>query len=374
MLFLSFSSISTTVLLIHPLYCTLIVSALFYMMPIIVSFDKTTQHVGIKSLFIKISGGDVMNLISLFLSHIIIVLLFWSSNEISSWFNNLQVNSFQIRMMFLILFTFYLSMQLFTSTSYFSSKEVYDLLISKINFVLWFMILFQSNSLITTIFIVETISSLIFLFVITSVTSTHYNYNNKLTISGHNFFNVFPTTYIQSLMYYYWVSLISSLNLFLFVLFTYYNLFTLDWTLMELSFTYLCMYGTWQNLVSMCIVWFFFIFCMFLKCGIAPLYIWKPTFFKGLPINSMVFYVLFVYFFLFLFFIVLLTTSLSNLFYYYSLVTFVFISLGFITLLSISCEALFIKTFIAVSSIINSLLVLIAIVSNHTISIPTLTL
>ena len=189
--------------MILPLYITLAVSALLYVMPIVSSFDKTTHSIGLKTMFSKINGLDILNVLTLFIVQILIIISSWASQELSTWFNHLQINSFQLRIMFMILFIFYITLNSFASNSYFSSKEVYDLTITKINFTYWFIMLFQANSIITTIFIVETVSSLIFLFIITSVTSTQYTYNNKQVIMGHTLFNALPTTYLQSLMFYY---------------------------------------------------------------------------------------------------------------------------------------------------------------------------
>jgi len=110
-------------------------------------------------------------------------------------------------------------------------------------------------------------------------------------------------------------------------------------------------------------------FCIFLKCGIAPLYIWKPTFFKGIPFYTIFFYICFFYLFLFLFIIHLLTSYFSEIFYFYSVVTLVFVVTGLITLLFIVCESYYFKAFLAISSILNSLFVILALSTTHNVDL-----
>lgn len=296
-------------------------------------------------------------------------LLLWTSPAISAWFGHIVVTSFQTKMTYLILFNFLIVFIVTTTTVYFTSREVYDYITTTINFSYWLIILFYSNTIFTSIFIIEVLSTLIFLLLITSTFSSTFFYRNVNLSFGHLFQQSTPYSYLQSILYFFWVSLISSLNLFLFSLFFYFKIFTFDWYLMEHIFVYFTNNATLKEVFTLGTTWFVLMLCIFLKCGIAPLYIWKPTFFKGIPYYTIFFYICFFYFFLFLFIIHLLTSYFSEIFYFYSMVTVVFVSIGLITLLFIICESYYLKAFLAISSILNSLFVILALSTTHTVDI-----
>ena len=133
--------------------------------------------------------------------------------------------------------------------------------------------LFTSNSVFTLVFVIEVISTLVFLLITTSVFSTTFFYKN-INFDSKNFFqNLVPITFLQSLLFFFWVSLISSLNLFVFIIFIYKSLVTLDWFVIEHIFYYLASVSTFKSLFFIGVSWFFIVFSIFLKCGIAPLFI-----------------------------------------------------------------------------------------------------
>ena len=140
---------------------------------------------------------------------------------------------------------------------------------------------------------------------------------------------------------------------------------TFDYYLIEHIFSFFIINSSFKEIIINSLSWYILIFCLFLKCGIAPLYIWKPSFFKGLPFYTLFIYICFFYFFIFIFIIHLLTSYFSEIYYFYSLIVILFIIVGLMTLLFIVCEAFYIKTFLAISSLLNSLFVLLAIASPH---------
>lgn len=251
------------------------------------------------------------------------------------------------------------------TTSYFTSREIYDYFITLYNFFYWVLLLFFANSILTTIFIIEVISAVIFLLIVTSTYSSTYFYRNTNFSFGNLFQNSTPYTFLQSLIFYFWISLISALNLFLFILFLYLKVYTLDWFTLEHIFIYLTHVTSLKDLLSLGCVWLILLLSIFIKSGIAPLYLYKPTFFKGLPFYTLLFYICFFYFSFFLFTIHLLNSYFVEIFYFYaSIITLLVIS-GLITLLFIICDSYYIKIFLAISSILNSLFVFLALTSTH---------
>jgi hypothetical protein len=225
----------------------------------------------------------------------ILVLYLWNLPSASAWFGHIIFTGYQLKASFLLSFLFFSVLASLLMSSYLTSREIYDYIIVLFNFFYWIVLLFSSNSILTSIFIIEVISAVIFLLIVTSTFSSVYFYRNLNFTFGNLFQNSTPYTFLQSLIYYFWISLISALNLFLFILLMYLKLHSLDWFTVEHIFNYLTLTTSYKNLSSIGLVWFVLLLSIFIKSGIAPLYLYKPTFFKGLP-----FYTLF---FIFVFFI-----------------------------------------------------------------------
>jgi hypothetical protein len=328
---------------------------------------KTSSTV--RSFFYIVSGTESTYF---FMSPVLLIYLInvsWSSSDISSWFGHLTFTSGQSKIVYIVLFMFTLIMLMFLTTVYLSSQEIYDFIVTKLNFLYWLLILFFSNSIFSVMFVIEVLSTLIFLLITTSTFSTSFFYKNTDLNSGNFFHNHSPYTFLQSILFFFWVSLISSLNLFIFMIFLYNKMVTFDWFLLENVFYYYTTTHTTVDIAHLGVIWFVMVFSIFLKCGVAPLFIWKPTFFKGISFPTLAFYIIFFYFLLFLFFINFFLVYLHELFFYYSFVTLIFVILGLITLLFILCESFFIKTFFAVSSILNSLLVILAMSTTHGVDV-----
>lgn len=262
-------------------------------------------------------------------------------------------------------FFFYAFLVMFLNTSYFSSSEIFDFLIAKFNTYYWILLIFYSNSLFTIIFVIEVLSALIFLILTTSMFSTSFFYKNISFDSKIFFHNSLPYTFLQSFLFYFWVSLISSLNLFVFSILLTNIFFTFDWTILEHVFSHIMNTFSLKEVWVVGFVWFVILFSILLKCGIVPLFLWKPTFFKGVNFNMLAFYILFFYFLLMLFFVNFLAAYFNCIFYYYSTIMIVFVLIGCLCLLLILCESFYLKIFFAVSSILNSLLVFLALVALH---------
>jgi len=364
MFFLTFSNIWSFSFFFVISYIILLISMLIYMLPVISNQLKYSLSKN-KSYFSIINSSDAFIVLATPIFIILAVNFAWSSPEISVWFGHATFTSFQGKILNLLGTSFILFLWVLTSTTYLSSKEIYDFIITTFNFFYWIFLLFCSNSIFSTIFLIEVLSTLILLLIVSSTFSSAFFYKNTNFLFGHLFQQSTPFSYIQSILYFFWVSLISSLNLFIFCLFFYIKILTFDWYLIEHLFNYVVSNSSNKELIALASSWYVLVFCLFLKCGIAPLYIWKPTFFKGIPFYTIFMYVCLFYFFLFLFVIHLLTSYFSDVYYFYSVVSLTFVFLGLIMLLFIVCESFYIKSFLAISSLLNSLFVLFAIMTPH---------
>ena len=349
-------------------YVVLIFSIFLYIVPILSTTTNSRSRPLLNTSFYIISGSEVFSFLIIPLACLLLLNFFWSSCSLSLWFGHVIFTSFQYKFVYFLLLFFSLVLLMISSLTYFSSSEIYDFFITKYNFMYWIILIFMTNSFFTVIFIIEVLSTLVFLLLTTSTFSSTFFYKNTNFDSKFFLQSSLPYTFLNSIIFLFWVSLLSSLNLFIFLIYIALNLMTFDWFLLEHVFLYFIHTTTFSNVFTIGIIWFFLIFSIFLKCGIAPLFFWKPVFFKGIPMVSIIFYIIFFYFFLFIFLIYFLVIYLHELFYYYSIIIFTFVLSGLVVLLSIICESFYLKTFFAISSILNSLLVLLAMLPTHNLS------
>ena len=341
-------------------YITIFFSIIFYLINSLKFFLTETK---IKKLntFDYLSGHDLFFFVLTPLFLFLIILFSWSGPFLNAWFNNLIFTSFQLKISYLILIFFFLVNLFYISSFYFSSKDLIDYFIVNFNFFFWIFFLFYCNNIFTFIFFIEILSTLIFLLIITSTFSTTFYYNN-LNLNLYNYFHsVTPFLFTQILIFFFWISLISSLNLFVFLILFYLKFFTFDWFVFEFIFLYLISINNIKDILFLFFVWFNFLFCFFLKCGLVPFYFWKPTFFKGIPLHALFFYIFFFYFFIFLFFIFFLIVYVNEIFYFFFKINIVLFLIGIFFLFYILCEAYYLKAFLALSSILNTLFVFISL-------------
>lgn len=341
-------------------YIIFVTSLILYLIPSLKSIVNYNKFKNTNN-FDYVLGFDLQPLLSSSLFLFFLTFFSWSSPFVSLWFGNLVFSAFQLRISYLIIFVFYFILLIYTSSFYFSNKEIFDFILVILNFFIWLIFLFFSNNLFATIFIIEVISTLIFLIIITSTFSSTYFYNN-LNLNMHNYFNnATPFFFVQALMFFFWISLISSLNLFLSLIFFYLKFLTFDWYLLENIFFYIVSSSSLKETTFISFAWFNFLFCIFLKCGLVPFYFWKPVFFKGIPLHSLFFYISFFYFFLVFFFLTFLLIYLNEIFFYFININVLILLIGTFFLFFILCEAYYLKTFLAISSILNTLFVFLAL-------------
>lgn len=360
MFFINFSILWSFSYFFLFIYSITIFNIIIYSLYSVKELNLTTKFRK-KSYFDYITGFDMFWILITPLFLLFLLNISWSGPSLSAWFGNIIFSSFQSKFFYLVLFIYTTVIIVYSSSFYFSSKEIYDYLIVCFNFFFWTLFLFSSNSIFTFLFFIEIISTLIFLLIVVSTFSTTYFYNN-LNLNLHNYFNsTTPFFFIQMLLYFFWISLLSSLNLFFFLVLFYLKFATFDWFFFEYIFNFIITVSTIKDLFFITIIWFNLLFCIFLKCGLVPFYFWKPIFFKGMPIHALFFYILFFYFFLILFFLITFLIYLNEIFYFFVGINICILLTGFFILLFILCESYYLKAFLALSSILNTLFVFLAL-------------
>nr|APW82416.1 nad2_a [Laurentiella strenua] len=337
-------------------YFIFIFTIIFYLLPSLKNIINYSKFKNTSS-FDYLTGNDLQNFFLTPIFLILILIFAWTAPLSFFWFGNLIISSFQIKIVYLVLIFFFIIIMVFSSIFYFSNQDIFDFFIVIVNFLIWTVLLFFANNLFTVIFIIEILSTLLFLMIITSSFSSTYFYNN-LNLNIHNYFNnSTPLFFTQAILFFFWISLLASLNLFFSLILFYLKFLTFDWYLFENIFFYIISSSSLKDIFFLSFLWYNLLFCIFLKCGLVPFYFWKPTFFKGLSLHSLFFYICFFYFFLILFFLTFLVFFFNEIFFFYATVNLGIILIGFFFLLFILCEAYYLKTFLAISSILNTLFI-----------------
>ena len=116
---------------------------------------------------------------------------------------HITLTSFSKKIVFLLLITFIIYLYSFFSASFFSSREIFDFLVVKVNSLLWLYVLFLSNSILSSFFVIEVLSALLFLMLVSSSFSS-LTYYSSLDNSMHQFLgNVIPSTFLKSIIFFF---------------------------------------------------------------------------------------------------------------------------------------------------------------------------
>lgn len=319
---------------------------------------------------IKTSGSSIFNgenikkLISLFLFLNLITVSSLKGYSSSIWFSHLIFDNFQIKMMYIIIISFYLIVMLTISNMSVITLDKQDYVLSTLNMYFWVSLMFLTSNLFTFIFILEVLSISVMLL---NSTSTNYatlstnksNFSNNM----YSFINL-PYYKLNSLIFYFWVSFIASVNLFIFLYFYIYYFLTLDLVFTDFIVFYFKINWTSLNFIPWMFTWFLLLTCIFIKCGLAPFYVWKPQFFKGISLIYMLFYTCFYYFFTLIFLITFIFGNFIEIFNCFILLTISLLLIGLLFLLGSLYSISHIKSFFAYSSILNTLFIFFITISS----------
>ena len=311
------------------------------------------------SKFVSISGLNALPALITPLLFLLTWVFLWSGPVVSSAFGHVFFSAFEkkISLLVLTLFLFYL---LFLSTnSTFSTSESFDFLITTYHLTYWLPYLFLATNILSLSLVIEVLTGLVTLFLVTS-----YNGSSNHTLSNPSHDQLtslthLPTTFLYSLLTFFWTSLVTTLILFLFVLLFYSKFLTLEWSLINPLSSFIVHTATTHEISVVSFSWSFVLLCIFLKCAITPFYLWKPTFFKGISFTALLYYVLIYYFTIFLYFVYLMMSLFSDLFFLNTILFLTVMLVSLALLPSLLYETINVKSFFAVSSVINSTILLL---------------
>lgn len=298
-----------------------------------------------------------------------ILLLNYSNNSSPVtyfFFNHLNNSNIHNYISFLTLVSMHLILILIFNNQNIINKFNYNVIIYLVLLKSWLDLLFLCTNLFTLVFLIELIS--ITLFIILSIFNTYktvnfnFNYTTNFIIEYNH---IKPTYQFYSLILLFWMSFITSINLFLYLIYFIYFINTFDFILIDYIVLYFNINSNKFNYLQLNFIFIGFIFTWFLKLGLVPFFFWKPNVFKGLPFTFISVYVLFFYFLFLIYSVYLFTFFLNELINYIYLFNVILIYIGLIFLIFFLFEITNIKVFIAYSSILNTLLVFIFLFFNY---------
>ena len=348
------------------IYSILLSIIIFYLLPNLKSFS----NVNFTSKYKRFFWLPGMSLFPLFFTPVLLIfitILGWSGPSVVVWYSHLIYHNWHYRISYLVLTMFSLTLLTFLLTFVFTNNQPYDFIITIYNFLFWVLLLFTSNNFFTLIFFIEILSSMVLLLLLTSTFSTTYFYNVQ-NLSKHTYSeSSVPLIFFRAVLFFFWLSLIASLSLFFFLTLYYMKILTFEWYLTESIFLFFTATSSPKSIYTLLLIWALIVFCIFLKCGVVPFFFWKPVFFKGLSFHVLFFYLTFYYFFLLLFFIIFFLSHVNELFFFYSSVFLIFSSVGLLMLFFIFFESYYLKAFLAISSILNTLFIFFALTNTQSV-------
>ena len=342
-------------------YFLLIYSAATYLVAFVTEIN--TSEINTNSRFNFLTGSNASLFFYTLPLIFLLLLISWSGPVVVSGFGHLSFTIFERKVSILIFLFFLIYLNLFFNSTNFSNVASFDHLLTIYHFSYWLTFLFFTSNFLSLSFVIEVLTALITLLVITSYNSASASIATTQgyvwQLSDPNL----PTTYLYSLLIFFWTSLLTTLSLFLFLLLSYTKFFTLEWSLVPMLTQHFLVASTPLSLFSVVFSWSFLLLVIFIKCAITPFYFWKPTFFKGLPYNTLFYYIFMFYFTIFLYFTNLLLGLFSDLLFLNIFLLMFVIVMSMFILPSILYETLNLKSFFALSSIMNSVIILIAILN-----------
>ena len=309
------------------------------------------------------------NSISFFLeiTNIRVVLLFtmlsffyFSNIRITSSFvlyNQLYINSFSMFITLFIYIIYFILVYLIYILYFYKQHVSLEYLYSIILYIHSSLYLYMSSTIYSFFFIIELIGvSTLLLFSSISINSTYevnQHNNNNLSVSK-------PTKLVSSLFIQFWISFFSSITLILFLILSLYI-----WNTSYFYEINLLIESSIDNTTSSihplyksfwCML---FIFSFFIKSGLSPFHTLKLDIYKGITLTTVYCYTLLYFTGTYMYFIYILLCLLPTiLLYNYYLIILILLGCSFYLGVSLFSNK-YLKVFLALSSVLNSLLILL---------------
>lgn len=218
--------------------------------------------------------------------------------DLSFWFDHCRLSPSSLKIILLLIFISAITLSRLHFI-YPKSNSLLQIILLQLFVLLpmWFFWLYTSTNIYTFIFSIELLNILVF--VILSASQLSYE---TLTVNRGRF----------GLIVFFWMSTVSSITLFSFIVIYTYVGFSLNWNTIFLTEMWLSSLQS-SELQYTTLLLIFFMLIVFLKAGLPPLFFWKSLLFSNLSIPFIAFYTTLYYFPLFSYFILSIFPYISYL-------------------------------------------------------------
>lgn len=273
------------------------------------------------------------------------------------WWLYFKINSFTIYIYAYILtigvFYTYITKKHINTINYYNLDYFY----AYINIIVILPLVFISNNFIIFFFLLELAS----LFIFYQFINSRFHFFNKYSIN--NFFSIYSKNYINIIFFNYWATFISSIFILysLFLIIAYFN--TTEFFLLNFLYNININLNYIPNNLLFIFSFLLFIIAFILKLGFVPLQLYKIEIYKSLPYLTIFFYTVWYFLIFFIFFILLYVYYLSSVGGYTWFILIIICIVGFIYILYLIFNINLVKSFLAYSTIVNSLLFVLFLIS-----------
>lgn len=350
-------------------YILIVQSSFLYYLSVVQesTFSSSSKN---STSFKYVDGHSISPLLYFLPAMLLLIALTWTGPSVVSGFGHLLFTSFERKMVMFVLVVFILYLLVTLPSLFFSNASSYDFVLTLHHLTTWLSFLFLVSNILSLSFVIEVLTGLITLLLVTSHSPCyHSGYSGAMDSSPNGSAAPMPSTYLFSLLVFFWTSLVTTLTLFLFLLITYVKFLTVDWSLVTLLADYMISFSVSSEISSLSFTWLLGLLCILLKCAMVPFFLWKPTFFKGMALPTLFYYIFVFYFVLFLFFMNFLMGLFSELLFFNLSFLLLALIASAAILPGILYETLNLKAFFAISSIMNSVIVLFMLLNFNSVSL-----
>nr|YP_010411964.1 Ymf65 [Tetrahymena rostrata]QBI37934.1 Ymf65 [Tetrahymena rostrata]URP31124.1 Ymf65 [Tetrahymena rostrata] len=318
------------------------------------NWDKS---ISVKNIIVRQNPSFVIRVNIIFNSMMFLYLYVFSGYSTTFWWSHFKINNYLLYLYMLIILINNYFLYITEKHIKISNKYSVDFIFSIINITLFIPLIFLANTLFTFFFLIELVScSIFYKFIVSKIYFKNKNTND-------NYFSIFSKNYLNVLFYQYWSSFFSSVLIIFSFFFFYTYTGTTEWSIMNFIISSNSQINYNKNYISTIIICIVFIIGFIVKLGIAPIQLYKIEVYKGLPFLSIFFYTTFYFLIFFLFFSLLFIYYLSSLTNFYWIILFIISIIGLFYILSILFDINLFKSFLAYSTIINSVSFILLLLS-----------
>lgn len=324
----------------------------------ILYFLVNTTFVGTNSQQKSISFCTLLYTFVHFIVLNLIFVVIWKSSPLVCWYSHFMVTGLQFKFFYFFILTLLLTFLVIFNRK---SVQVFDVdgFLILLLLTVWVFCFFTVTNIITFFFCIEvlttTVLTLLVVFFSFQVSrSSKVNTLRELVLGeGDNLLNFF------SLIFFFWVSVITSVLIFLFL--TYFSsfFFLSDWYLINFFIYFVLSTHSLKILSLLFASVFVFFILIFFKLGLPPFFFWKLFFFIHSSFVFIYLYITTFYFFVFFVFLFFLHNWCTSLLLYFHNILFFLL---LVSILMITCTFYTItkvKFFFVYSSLINSVFLLL---------------